>query len=381
MQLVEAGKVELDDPVQRYLPWFRLADPKASAQISVRHLLNQTSGLPMLPGVPSLADLDDRPDALEHQVRALSTLKLIHPPGRAFEYSNINYNILGLIVAIVSGQSYPEYIQTHIFNPLAMDCSYTAQSEARQNGLAVGCRHWFGVPLPAKNLPVPSGSLPSGQLISCTEDLANYLIAHLDGGRFGYGHVLSGRMDALHRGVAEFGMLNGTSGRYGMGWIELDLGTTRTYSHGGNVPDFSSFAGLIPEKTWLSSCSSTPTRMGYPRWWGSGLGVLAMLAGQEPAPIRLDFIQWVMRLLPTIPLLQIAGAAAALRQVNNWRQESLDQPGTGRELWRSILLPLISNLGLAAVPLSLVRFQWRAAPRVNPDLYWTAMLSGAFAGV
>jgi CubicO group peptidase (beta-lactamase class C family) len=48
MQLVEAGKIELDAPVQRYLPWFRVADPAASAQITVRHLLNQTSGLPGL---------------------------------------------------------------------------------------------------------------------------------------------------------------------------------------------------------------------------------------------------------------------------------------------------------------------------------------------
>src|SRR6266487_95078 len=46
MQLVEAGKVELDAPVQRYLPWFRVADPAASARITVRHLLYQTSGLP-----------------------------------------------------------------------------------------------------------------------------------------------------------------------------------------------------------------------------------------------------------------------------------------------------------------------------------------------
>ena len=48
MQLVEAGKVELDTPVQRYLPWFRVADAQASAQITVRHLLNQTSGLSTL---------------------------------------------------------------------------------------------------------------------------------------------------------------------------------------------------------------------------------------------------------------------------------------------------------------------------------------------
>jgi CubicO group peptidase (beta-lactamase class C family) len=70
MQLVETGKIDLDAPVQRYLPWFKLADPQAAAQVIVRHLLNQTSGLPLSPGWQSLADFDDRPDATERQARA-----------------------------------------------------------------------------------------------------------------------------------------------------------------------------------------------------------------------------------------------------------------------------------------------------------------------
>ena len=72
MQLVEAGKIELDAPVQRYLPWFRVADPQASAKMTVRHLLNQTSGLSTMAGSIILSDFDDRPDANERQVRALS---------------------------------------------------------------------------------------------------------------------------------------------------------------------------------------------------------------------------------------------------------------------------------------------------------------------
>ena len=55
-------------------------------------------------------------------------------------------------------------------------------------------------------------------------------------------------MVELHRGAAEFGMMDETPARYAMGWIELDLVKPETYLHGGNVPDFSSFAGLIPEK-------------------------------------------------------------------------------------------------------------------------------------
>jgi CubicO group peptidase (beta-lactamase class C family) len=95
MQLTEAGKVELDSPVQRYLPWFRVADPQASAQMTVRHLLNQTSGLPTSAGAIPLADFDSSPGATERQARALSTLALTRPVGSAFEYSNSNYNLLG----------------------------------------------------------------------------------------------------------------------------------------------------------------------------------------------------------------------------------------------------------------------------------------------
>jgi CubicO group peptidase (beta-lactamase class C family) len=76
MQLAEAGKVNLDAPVQQYLPWFRVADPQASAQISVRHLLNQTSGFSESSGRIPLSDFDQSPGATERQVRALSTLAL-----------------------------------------------------------------------------------------------------------------------------------------------------------------------------------------------------------------------------------------------------------------------------------------------------------------
>jgi CubicO group peptidase (beta-lactamase class C family) len=67
MQLVEAGKIELDAPVQRYLPWFRVADPQASAEMTVRHLLNQTSGLPESCGETALANFDDHPGATERR--------------------------------------------------------------------------------------------------------------------------------------------------------------------------------------------------------------------------------------------------------------------------------------------------------------------------
>src|SRR6266516_2736780 len=90
MQLVEAGKVKLDAPVQRYLPWFRVADPVASARITIRHLLNHTSGLPTTPGGEFVTSADTSDRALEQRVRALSSAELTAPVGTIWQYCNAN---------------------------------------------------------------------------------------------------------------------------------------------------------------------------------------------------------------------------------------------------------------------------------------------------
>jgi CubicO group peptidase (beta-lactamase class C family) len=384
MQQVEAGQVALDAPVQRYLPWFRVVDSQASAEMTVRHLLNQTSGLPMLPGLILLADLNNNPDATERQARALSSLKLTRPVGSKWEYSNLNYNLLGLIVEAASGESYADYIQSHIFNPLDMRHSYTTKAAAQQNDLAVGHRHWFSLPFPAPDLPIPAGSLPSGQLISCAEDLAHYLVAQLNGGRYGDVQLLSpAGIDDLHRGEKEFTFGNISAGKYGMGWFDSDLGQTKTYSHSGNVPDFSAFMALVPGqmKGFVLLANADP--YGLPMITEDlGVGVTALLAGQQPDPIRLDFIQWIMRLLPLIPLLQIAGVFATLQLLSRWRRGPALRPSRERIWGQHILLPLIPNLILAA---SLVYLRSSGLLRYlnlyNPDLAWIARISGGFAAI
>ncbi len=384
MQLVEAGKIELDAPVQHYLPWFRVADPVASSQMTVRHLLNQTSSLPLLPSEVAMADFDNSPDATERQVRALSTLKITHPVGSKVEYSNTNYNILGLIVEVASGEPYTGYIQKHIFDPLEMRHSYTSKVAAQQDGLAVGHRHWFSLPFPAPDMPVPIGSLPSGQLISCAEDMAHYLIAHLNGGQYRDVQILSGAgIDEMHRGVKEYIFFGISSGKYGMGWFDIDLGQTKTYSHGGNVPDFSAFMAIVPEQKKSVVLLANADPYGLPPVMGEvGMGVTALLAGQQPAPIQLDFIQWIMRLLPLIPLLQVAGVIITLGFLHRWQSEPARRPSQGR-MWRQhILFPLVPNLSLAAMLVYL-----RSTGLLTflnlfmPDLAWIARISGGFAGI
>jgi CubicO group peptidase (beta-lactamase class C family) len=382
MQLVEAGKVKLDDPIQRHLPWFRVADPLASAQMTLRHLLNQTSGLPALAGEMPLFDLDARPDATERQIRALSRLKLAHPVGTTCEYCNLNYMILGLIIETASGESYADYIQSHIFDPLGMKHSYASKAVAQNNGLAVGHRHWFSLPIPAPDLPVPLGSLPAGQLISCAEDMAHYLIAHMNDGVYGNAQILSAAGIAeLHRGAKEYTAMGFSAGKYAMGWFETNMGNTKVFSHSGNVPDFSAHMTILPgQKSGLILLLNADP-YGLPPITGElGTGVTALLAGQEPPPVRLEFIQWIMRLLPLIPLLQVAGVATALRQLRLWRTEPALRPG---RLWgKHILLPLVPNLTLAGILIylsstGLIRFM----SFFMPDVAWIARISGSFAGV
>ena len=159
MQLSEAGRVQLDAPVQRYLPWWRVADPDASTQVTVRHLLYQVSGLSKATGNAYATSGDTHDSALEDRVRALRDAELTQPVGTTWQYSNANYWTLGMIVQAVSGQSYETYIQQHIFDPLQMRNSYTSD----RGGAA---RPTHGPPLlvrlpVASELPFDRGGLGS----------------------------------------------------------------------------------------------------------------------------------------------------------------------------------------------------------------------------
>lgn len=383
MQLVEAGELDLDAPVQRHLPWFQVADPEASARITVRHLLNQTSGLPTASGWIPLADFDDSPGAVERQARELSEVSLGHPVGSAFEYSNANYNLLGLVIEAVSGESYADYVQSHIFIPLDMGRSTTSQAVAKQNGLAVGHRYWFWFPVAERDLPMPRGSLPSGQLISSSEDMAHYLIALLNEGRYGEAQILSGAGIAeLQRGVAEHVAMGISMGTYGMGWYTGEIGGTKAVWHTGTVPEFASYMALLPEqKRGVVLLMNADHFMMEPALTEVGEGLTTLLAGRQPAPIRLGFIPWVMRGLLLIPLLQIAGVVLTVRRLRRWRRDPMSRPSGMGKWGRHILLPLIPNLlvTLTLLPmLGAMRGFWRL---FTPDFSWIATVCGTFAGL
>ena len=236
VQLVEQGKIDLDAPVIAYLPWFRLADADDTAQITVRHLLNQTSGIP---GSAAGNYGDDKTSA-EEFVRGLSALDLIVPVSSMFQYSDANYVILGLIVEKVSGLAYAEYFQRNIFLPLEMKHSFVSKDIAAQNGLSVGYRTAFGFPVPA-DLPYPQRYLPSGLVISSAEDLAHYMLLFLNGGKFQSSSIVSAEsVLELQRPAVELEHPEGYF--YGMGWFVNDQYRTHT----GELSNYYAIMQLTP---------------------------------------------------------------------------------------------------------------------------------------
>ena len=238
MQLVEAGKVELDAPVQRYLPWFRVADPQVSAQITVRMLIDQTSGLPQLPTFVTWT-WPNYPDALERHVRLMANANLVFPPGQGFAYSNANYVTQGVIVQAVSGQSYEDYIKQHIFAPLDMQHSYVSQEAAMRDGMAMGYRWWFGFPIPV-TLPYKRSNLPAGFAISSAEDMAHFLIAQLNGGSYRDVSVLSPDGIALMQAEPP-------PGAYGLGWESVRIDGRRLINFDGATGNFQGSLFIDPE--------------------------------------------------------------------------------------------------------------------------------------
>jgi CubicO group peptidase (beta-lactamase class C family) len=244
MQLVEAGRIELDAPVTRYLPWFRTSRAAESAQITVRHLLHHTSGLSTYEGLQGFWDNDQRSLALENGVRALSHAQLRQQPGERYEYSNANYNALGMIVQAASGMSYEEYVRSSIFRPLGMHHSAAALSDTAAADVARGYRHWLLWPVPF-DAPYPRRMTPAGFLISSADDLSHYVAALLNGGVYEQRQLLSPQgVATLHTPAARIN----PSVSYGMGWAIRGAPGATTVWHDGDVSNFHSHLRLLPDQ-------------------------------------------------------------------------------------------------------------------------------------
>ena len=358
MQLVEAGQVELDAPVQRYLPWFRVADERASATITVRHLLNQTSGLPTAAGRRTLMDYASGDDALENRVRSLRDVALTTPVGRVYQYSNCNYQALGVVVQTVSGRSFEDYLKEHVFAPLEMRNTYTSKDEAVRNGLTIGHRSVLGRAV-AFDERLPRGSVPSGFIVSTAQDMSHYLSAQLNGGRFGDARVLSAAgIDELHRGAARIG--DGDV-YYAMGWNVGALDGQPAAWHGGDTFGYQSFMVLLTNSRWgavlLANMNDIPANG---RFAEITENVLRLATGRAPAREHVHDSKVTHAIVFAIVALQALGIAHSTRMLRRLRQ--IDPPARPRGVAAAARLALPSLLNLAWASLILIAMPILFAP-------------------
>jgi CubicO group peptidase (beta-lactamase class C family) len=341
MQLVEAGKIDLDAPVTKYLPWFRSLNAAGSAQISVRHLLHHTSGLQTYEGRQGLWDTDNSSVALENGIRELSSAPLRQPAGQRFEYANENYNALGLIVQAVSGTSYEDYVRSWIFAPLQMSHSGAALSDPAAVDIASGYRYWLRWPV-TFDAPYPRRMTPAGFLISSAEDMAHYVAAQLNGGAYEHRQLLSpSGIVALHTPVSKMG----SAISYGMGWAIRSAPGSTTIWHDGEVSNFHSHLRLLPDQHLGIVVLMNVGASGNGAAIDSLVnGIAATLLGHGPTAPTGSLGTTLSRLAVTVPLLiAILWAVWSYRSLRSWQRLGEPNPRGLSRFWR-LYLPLAVDL-------------------------------------
>ena len=177
MQLVESSKIDLDAPIQTYLP----AYPQSKlGQITTRHLLNHTSGIGGYKGKEASTQTDY--PTLTNAMEVFKDRELLFAPGSQYSYTSYGYVVLGAIIESASGMAYSAYMQEHIFTPAGMTSTgieITGQSYEYKN--EVLHRNGKGKISGVKKVNNISGRVPAGGFYSTVEDLVAFGNALLDG--------------------------------------------------------------------------------------------------------------------------------------------------------------------------------------------------------
>lgn len=309
MQLVDEGLVDLDTPAQDYIPWFTTADPEISSRITIRQLLNQTSGLS---DGSFRRPLITEETTLEETIRHLNEAQLTTSPGTTFHYFNPNYNVLAQVIEAVTGKSFPDYVVENIFNPLDMTHSFVELEPAIDAGLANGHNYFFGFPI-ARQQPFNPADLAAGYMISTARDMANYVIAQNNEGLFNNFPVASPRaVSSMHTPPPS------VETDYAMGWIATEVNGISTIRHNGSLEAFYSDVILLPDYDigvvlMINQNALLPLTMTY---IPLADGLVNVVLGNEPAPG--PSMRMVYAIISVIALLDLLRHGIILTRIPVW---------------------------------------------------------------
>ncbi len=249
MQLVEQGKLDLDADVNTYLD-FRIPDTYPGP-ITLKHLLTHTAGFEDLH--VDMVTLKEEDMAPQREWLVTHIPARVHPPGEVAAYSNYGTALAGYIVARVSGQSYSQYVQEHLLDPLGMKSStpqwpIPSDLSARES---VGYMYDNDAFLVFPRLIGQLDLFPIGIIRSTVTDMAHFMIAHLEDGRYSDENIPEARIlkeataQQMHSSLFTHDpRLLGTT----YGFFDFSDNGQRTIGHGGEAEPMESLLLLLPDQ-------------------------------------------------------------------------------------------------------------------------------------
>jgi CubicO group peptidase (beta-lactamase class C family) len=369
LHLVEEGVLSLDERVLPYLAHLVDDPPAGFEQVTIRQLLNHTSGLAMTVGVAGAVEVHDTDDALQRRVVEVLEQPLAFAPGARFGYSNAGPTLLAAVVEEVTGQPLAQALTKRIFDPLGMTDTFATATHPGASRLATGHRLWFGRWRPAE-LPYDPAGVAMGYIGLSARDLASFLHAHLDDDP----SVAANAAQVADSPVVATGGDVTLEAHAGLGWFLDHLGGHRVVSHAGSLGHFTTHLIMVPDAgigiavaTNASAFAAGPHESQY----DLSLGVLRLMLELEPEPADRSVLMTVAA--PTLVWALIALLiGAAVRHVSvtlpRWQQ-----PAADRRRWvLGLVLPTVGYAVLGTVLLLAVPLG--AARHFAPDIGWGATI-------
>jgi len=282
MRLVERGALDLDAPVRRYIPAFRLRDPAAQERATVRHLVTHTGGWLG----DCFADFGNGDDAVERYVAAMAELEQITPLGEIWHYSNSSFALLGRLIEVVTGKSYEEATRDLLFRPLGMTRSCFSAGEAITHRVAIGHVIVDEKPTVARPWAFPRAATPVGGVVSTANDLMRYARFHLGDGTTPDGARLLSRasLDLMRTPLADADL----DRKVGVSWFVRTVGGVRLQYHGGVAIGQQGVLMLAPDRGEAVTVQTNSARGGLlhqdvTTWWQR-----QRLAINVPEPVYIE---------------------------------------------------------------------------------------------
>lgn len=252
--LEQEGKLGLDDDIREYIPWLALQfngnykGQKIDGEVplTVGNFLYQTTGIPF--DTVGYIPIGNGDTLLEDTVRTLIGTELDFYPGTRHLYATINYDVLGLVIQNVSGQSYEKFIETRILEPLGLTSTYVGRRNSYDGAvLAKGYKpHFYGTE--EYDAPEYRGNTPAGYIISSTEDMARWMRIQM--GLEPIPESYRALIEKSHVGNST--VASSGDYYYAAGWSVHIRGEAVT--HGGSNPNYSSEL-MIDEEKQIGLCA------------------------------------------------------------------------------------------------------------------------------